>query len=105
MHILYLILAPSSLTLLLTYSFKISPSDNRRIQINMLVLVRAKLLKKVIKCAILYNLFSLTLKTNAISKKRASSREDALYASAGTKKALLRTIKSAISSPLRLKVA
>lgn len=81
------------------------PSDNRRTQIDMLALARAKSPTKVTERAVLFDSLGSTPKTDASSKKRAGSREDALDVSTRTDKPLSRTVRSATSGPLQLRAA
>lgn len=81
------------------------PSDNRRTQIDMLALAGAKSPTKVTERAVLYNSLGSTPKTDATSKKRAGSRENALDASTRTEKAPSTTVRSATSGPLQLRAA
>lgn len=94
------IYAPSSPTLSPTYAPEMGASDNRLTQIDMLALARARSPTKVTKRDALYESLGSTPKTNALSKKRASSREDALDALTKTKKAPSRAAIFAISGPL-----
>ncbi len=80
-----------------------SPSDNRRIQINMLALAGARSPTKVTERA-LYESLGSPSKTDASSKERAGSREGASDTSTRTDKALTRTVRSVTSSPLQLRV-
>jgi hypothetical protein len=81
------------------------PPDNRRTQIDILALARAKSPTKITDRAVLYESLGSTTKTDTSSKKRAGSREGASDAPTGTEKALTRTVQSAASGPLRLRAA
>jgi serine/threonine protein kinase len=71
----------------------------------MLALAGAKSPTKVTERAVLYNSLGSTPKTDATSKKRAGSRENALDASTRTEKAPSMTVRSATSGPLQLQAA
>ena len=68
----------------------------------MLALAGAKSPNKVTERAVLYDSLGST-KEDALSKKRAGSREGALDASTGTEKVQSRTVRSATSGPLQLR--
>jgi hypothetical protein len=82
-----------------------SPSDNRRTQIDILALAGAKSPTKVTECAVLYDSLGSTPKSDASSKTGAHSLANKSDATTGAEKAQSRTVKSATSGPLQLRAA
>jgi hypothetical protein len=66
----------------------------------MLALAGARSLTKVTERAVLYESLGSTPKTDASSKKRVGSREEASDALTRTKKVASRTVRSATGGPL-----